>query len=82
MKGCELSTSPVASGDINWLVSSLCEGGACVAVARHNGDVLMRNTSNSAAPILRFMKQEWSDFIAGVKLGDFDEISFNCHNGF
>lgn len=68
-------TSPVVSDDIDWRVSRVCEGGACVGVARQGEFVLIRNTSDPETPVSRFTSQEWSAFVVGVKLGDFDDLT-------
>jgi predicted secreted Zn-dependent protease len=61
--------------DIEWLVSRTCEGGACVGVARRGEYVLIGNTSNHEGPVGEFTIDEWQQFLAGVKLGDFDRIA-------
>jgi Domain of unknown function (DUF397) len=70
-----MSTSPVVSGGIGWRISRLCESGACVGVARQGEFVVIGNTSNPEAPVSRFTSQEWRAFVAGVKLGDFDDLA-------
>lgn len=70
-----MSTSPVVSGDYRWRTARLCDSGACVGVARQGDFVLVGNTSDLAAPVSRFTRQEWDVFIAGVKLGDFDDLA-------
>jgi hypothetical protein len=70
-----MSTSPVATGDFDWRISSLCDSGACVGVARQGDFVLIGNTNDPEVPASRFTRQEWNAFVAGVKLGDFDELS-------
>lgn len=70
-----MSTSPAVSGGISWLTSRLCESGACVGVARQGEFVLIGDTGNPEAPVSRFTSQEWSAFVAGVKLGDFDDLA-------
>ena len=70
-----MSTNPVASGDFNWRIASQCESGGCVGVARHEDFVVIGNSSDPEAPVSRFTRQEWQAFIAGVKLGDFDDIA-------
>jgi predicted secreted Zn-dependent protease len=61
-------------GGVDWRVSRTCEGGACVGVARQGDVVLIGNASNSESPINKFTLDEWRQFLAGVKLGDFDSI--------
>jgi hypothetical protein len=70
-----MSTSPAVSGGFDWRVSRLCESGACVGVAREGEFVMIGNTSSPEAPVSRFTSQEWSAFVAGVKLGDFDDLA-------
>jgi hypothetical protein len=70
-----MSTSPAVSGGFGWRVSRLCEGGACVGVARQGEFVLVGNTSDPETPVSRFTSEEWSAFVAGVKLGDFDDFA-------
>jgi predicted secreted Zn-dependent protease len=61
-------------GELNWRVSRTCDGGACVMVARHGDSVLFGNTSQADGPVYAYTGAEWKEFIAGVKLGDFDDI--------
>lgn len=70
-----MSTIPVVSGNSTWRISSFCESGACVGVARQGEQVLVRNTNVPEAPVARFTKQEWKAFIAGVKTGEFDDFA-------
>lgn len=48
-------------------------GGNCVEVARNlRGTVAVRDSKDhSTGPILSFVKDEWSAFVAGVKAGAF-----------
>lgn len=70
-----MSNNPVDSGVFDWRISSLCDSGACVGVARQGDSVLVGNTSDPETPVSRFTRQEWSAFVAGVKLGDFDDLA-------
>jgi hypothetical protein len=58
---------------LNWLVSRTCESGACVRVARL-GESILIGSEDSEGPITKFTIEEWREFIAGVKQGDFDGI--------
>jgi len=60
--------------DLNWLVTRTWEGGACVRVARQ-GDSVLIGRLNPEGPITEFTIEEWRHFIAGAKLGDFDDIA-------
>lgn len=66
-------SSDASDQDLNWLVSRTCEGGACVRVARM-GDSILMGTIDPEGPITEFTLEEWRHFIAGAKLGDFDDI--------
>jgi predicted secreted Zn-dependent protease len=68
-------TIPAASGEIDWRIARQCESGACVGVARLGEFVLIGNSSDPEAPVSRFTRQEWRSFIAGVKLGEFDDLA-------
>lgn len=44
----------------------------CVGVAYKGNDVLVVNT-NAQDLVLRFTREEWRAFLAGVKVNEFDE---------
>jgi len=69
-----MSTNPSAPGDLSWRVSRTCDGGACVAVACH-GDSVVFGKGQPDGPVITYTRAEWKEFIAGVKLGDFDDIA-------
>jgi predicted secreted Zn-dependent protease len=69
-----MAIHPSAQGDLAWRVSTTCDGGACVMVARQGDSVLLGNTSQPDAPVYEYTRAEWKEFLVGVKLGDFDEI--------
>jgi hypothetical protein len=69
-----MSTSPVATGDFDWRISSRCDSGACVGVVRQGDFILVCNTVDPKIAISRFTRQGWNAFVAGIKLGDFDEF--------
>lgn len=63
---------------LDWHVSRLCEGGACVRVARRGEYVLIGNTANPEDAVSEFTVDEWLRFLVGVKRGDFDNIALRC----
>ena len=63
------------AGDLEWYVSRTCDTGACVKVARKGAVVVIGTTNNPDGPFNEFTIEEWRQFLAGVKLGDFDEIT-------
>lgn len=66
---------PSAPGGLSWRVSRTCDGGACVKVARHGEFVMLGNTTEPDGPVYACTRAEWKEFLAGVKLGDFDDIA-------
>jgi hypothetical protein len=69
-----MSTYTSASGDLGWKVSSFCDGGQCVRVARRGDFILVGNT-NSPETVSEFTADEWKQFLAGAKLGEFDSFT-------
>lgn len=63
------------SEEVNWHISRACDGGACVAVGRRGESVLIRNTSMPEGVVSEFTIDEWRQFLAGARLGDFDKIA-------
>jgi len=53
--------------------------GDCVDVefSREDAVFLISDTKESDGPKLRFTRSEWSAFIRGVKLGEFDPEEFD-----
>jgi hypothetical protein len=43
-------------------------------VARHEDSVIFGNTSQPDGPTIAYNRAEWKEFIAGIKLGDFDDL--------
>lgn len=62
-------------GELDWLVSRTCESGACVKVTRRGDLILIGNTSDPSGPVNEFTVEEWLQFLAGAKRGDFDNIA-------
>jgi hypothetical protein len=44
-------------------------------VARQGDSVVLGNTSQPNGPVYRYTKDEWKEFLAGAKLGDFDDLA-------
>lgn len=70
-----MSIKSAVPGRLDWRISRTCDGGACVGVARRGEYVFIGNTSNSDSPVSKFTVNEWQQFLAGAKLGDFDGIA-------
>lgn len=61
-------------GGLDWRISKTCEGGACVGVVRKGEVIMIGNTSTPEGPVSTFTKEEWRQFLAGAKRGDFDSL--------
>lgn len=64
--------SEYVPGDLDWRTSRACDGGACVRVAQYGGSVFVGDTKSPRGPVIEFTMDEWQQFLAGAKLGDFD----------
>lgn len=62
-----------------WVKSSLSfANGNCVEVADlRGGEIGVRDSRDSAGPVLRFTPDEWQAFIGGVRNGEFDRFGPN-----
>ena len=69
-----MSENALVSEGIAWRISRTCDSGACVGVARRSESVLIANTNDPNGSVINFTTEEWCQFLAGAKLGDFDEI--------
>lgn len=67
------SPSPLTA---HWTKSSLSyANGDCVEVVSLPGDGIgVRNSKDSAGPVLVFTSDEWHAFIGGVRNGEFDRF--------
>lgn len=53
--------------------SSFCTNGGCVEVAPLvDGQVAVRDSKDRSRPAHVYSADEWQDFVAGVKSGEFD----------
>lgn len=57
-----------------WRRSGTCQGAdsTCVEVALSGREVWVRDSKDTAGPILRFTPAEWAAFLAGARAGEFD----------
>lgn len=59
---------------VEWRKSSYCDSGMCVEVGRAGDLVAVRDSKNPDGAVLRFTKDEWNAFVAGVRGGEFEFI--------
>jgi hypothetical protein len=57
---------------VSWRKSSFCGGGACVEVGFIDGNIAVRDSKSPARPPHLYTADEWQEFVAGVKNGEFD----------
>jgi Domain of unknown function (DUF397) len=55
-----------------WRKSTLSQAAGCVEIARVGDGVAVRDSKDPSGPVLRFSQVEWSAFLGGVRLGEFD----------
>lgn len=55
-----------------WKTSSFCSVGACVSVAHTENTVMVRHSAHPDGTTLTFSREEWVEFLAGVRAGEFD----------
>jgi hypothetical protein len=72
-----ISGRPARGSDdgLSWAKSSFSfANGDCVEVASlPDGGVGVRDSKDTAGPVLRFTASEWVAFIAGARNGEFDQ---------
>lgn len=55
-----------------WRRSRRCEGGNCLEVAQTDTEIVVRDSKRPSGPLLRFSRPAWTQFVRGVRDGDFD----------
>jgi Domain of unknown function (DUF397) len=66
-----MSIYSAVPGNVAWRISSKCDGGTCVGVARLDEFVVVGNTAHPEGPIYKFTREEWGAFLRGVKFTNF-----------
>jgi Domain of unknown function (DUF397) len=61
-----------AGSSLRWRRASRCESGACVEVAVQRDGVALRDSKQPDSAHLTFAPEQWRDFIAGIRSGEFD----------
>lgn len=60
-------------GTVQFRTSSFCSLSGCIEIGRlADGGVAVRDTKDRGRGALVFTATEWSDFLQGVKAGEFD----------
>ena len=59
--------------DARWIKSLACSSAGCVEVAHlPGGDVALRDSKDVGKAAHVFDRSEWSAFLSGVRIGEFD----------
>lgn len=64
--------SETGGSESAWRRSSRCGGSNCVEVAMRGEGIAVRDSKRPDSPVLTYDREEWLDFLAGVKNGEFD----------
>jgi len=54
-----------------WRKSGRCDSGTCVEIASSGDGVAMRDSKEPDGPVLHIARDQWTDFLAGVRAGHF-----------
>jgi len=57
-----------------WRTAGQCDSGQCVEIGILSDSVLIRNSAARDGGRLTLSRDEWQEFVAGVKDGDFDGL--------
>ena len=57
-----------------WRVARRCDSGACVEIGTLGESVLVRSSVDADGIYVTLSREEWREFVAGVKDGDFDGL--------
>ncbi|BCB79845.1 hypothetical protein GCM10022251_39360 [Phytohabitans flavus] len=57
---------------ISWRTSSRSQNTNCVEVGEMETTVAMRDSKDREGPVLIFAREQWIDFVASAKAGEFD----------
>lgn len=60
--------------ETEWRSSASCGAGNCVQVAKLEGAIAIRDSKNPERGTQVYTIDEWHEFVAGVKRGDFDDL--------
>jgi hypothetical protein len=63
-----------SSDEPTWRTAKRCEGGACVQIAILGESVIIRSSADPDGTCATLSRDEWREFLAGAKDGDFDTI--------
>lgn len=59
-------------GRREWRKSSHSGNTGCLEFTHSPDTAFLRDSKDATGPVLQFGRQQWTDFIAGLKAGEFD----------
>ncbi|BCY09269.1 DUF397 domain-containing protein [Actinoplanes sp. L3-i22] len=62
----------VQSVSVDWHTSTFCAAENCVEVAVIGDSIAVRDSKNPAGAVQMYSRDEWSAFVEGITIGDFD----------
>jgi len=57
-----------------WRRAERCEGGSCVEIGTLGEFILVRSSADADGIYLTVSREEWQEFVTGVKHSDFDGL--------
>ena len=57
-----------------WRTAGRCDGGQCVEIGTLGEVILVRSSADRDGTRLALSRDEWQEFVAGVKDGNFDGL--------
>lgn len=63
-----------SAGEAAWSTAQSCDGGQCVQIGTIGESVLIRSSIDPDGVHVILSRDEWREFLAGAKSGDFDGI--------
>lgn len=57
---------------LNWRKASFCQNGECVEVAAHNGQIVIRKSTQPDVGYIYFTREGFAAFLMEAKAGKFD----------
>jgi hypothetical protein len=58
--------------ELAWKTSRFCASGECVRVASGGETIFLGDSKDPSGPVIAYTHAEWHNFVAKVRLGDFD----------
>jgi hypothetical protein len=57
-----------------WRTTGRCDGGHCVQIGTLGRSIVIRSSTDQDGTYITLSRDEWEEFVAGVKDGNFDRL--------